>query len=163
VFNEPLGYFITWVTYGAWLPGDSRGWVEYHRGWKFPDPVRQLEAAISMTEDACRLDQQQRDQVEKQVKETCARRQWKLHAVNCRSNHCHAVVSAAGTTPRKIRSDLKAWATRRLKQIDSTGRENWWAERGSIRFIYDHEGIAAAGEYVLDGQDWKERNEKQSR
>ncbi len=21
--NDPLGYFITWTTYGSWLPGDE--------------------------------------------------------------------------------------------------------------------------------------------
>ena len=26
---EPLAYFLTWPTYGTWLPGDERGWVEY--------------------------------------------------------------------------------------------------------------------------------------
>ena len=24
----PLAYLITWTTYGTWLPGDQRGWVE---------------------------------------------------------------------------------------------------------------------------------------
>ena len=24
--GEPLAYFITWTTYGTWLPGDERGW-----------------------------------------------------------------------------------------------------------------------------------------
>ena len=49
---EPLGLFLTWGTYGAWLPGDARGWVEYRRGWQFPNPVRELEASAIMTEDA---------------------------------------------------------------------------------------------------------------
>src|SRR4051812_6675116 len=35
---DPLAYFITWVTYGTWLPGDECGWVEYRRGWQLPDP-----------------------------------------------------------------------------------------------------------------------------
>ena len=26
--EDPIGFFLTWVTYGTWLPGDSRGWVE---------------------------------------------------------------------------------------------------------------------------------------
>jgi hypothetical protein len=25
--NEPLAYYLTWTTYGTWLPGDERGWV----------------------------------------------------------------------------------------------------------------------------------------
>ena len=24
--GEPLAYFLTWTTYGTWLPGDERGW-----------------------------------------------------------------------------------------------------------------------------------------
>ena len=35
---EPLAYFLTWATYGTWLPGDERGWIEYRHGWKLPDP-----------------------------------------------------------------------------------------------------------------------------
>jgi hypothetical protein len=23
--DEPLAYFLTWTTYGTWLPGDERG------------------------------------------------------------------------------------------------------------------------------------------
>ena len=26
--GEPLAFFLTWTTYGSWLPGDERGWVE---------------------------------------------------------------------------------------------------------------------------------------
>ena len=33
---EPLAYFLTWPTYGTWLPGDERGWVEYRHGWQLP-------------------------------------------------------------------------------------------------------------------------------
>jgi hypothetical protein len=51
VVDDPLGFFLTWVTYGTWLPGDARGWVEYRHGWQLPDPVRELEAAARMTED----------------------------------------------------------------------------------------------------------------
>src|SRR5256885_16629826 len=91
---EPLAYFLTWATYGTWLPGDERGWVEYRHGWRLPDPVRKLEAAAKMTEDACLLDPEQRAVVERQIAETCRVRGWVLHAVNCRSNHAHVVVTA---------------------------------------------------------------------
>ena len=68
---EPLAYFLTWSTYGTWLPGDERGWIEYGHGWLLPDAVRKLEAEASMTEEACRLDGDQRDLVERQIAETC--------------------------------------------------------------------------------------------
>jgi len=25
-----MAYFITWTTYGTWLPGDERCWVDKH-------------------------------------------------------------------------------------------------------------------------------------
>lgn len=160
--DDPLGYFLTWVTYGTWLPGDARGWVEYRHGWRLPDPVREREAAAKMIEDACRLSAEQRDEVERQIAETCLHRGWHLHAVNCRSNHVHVVVSAGDTSPKTIRASLKAWATRRLKKhaaclADASGydagRENWWAERGSTRFLYDVSSLDAAVLYVTEGQD----------
>ena len=155
--GEPLGFLLTWVTYGTWLPGDARGWVEYQHGWQLPDPIRELESMALMTEDACRLNEEQREAVEAQLAETCGYRHWHLHAANCRSNHVHVVVSAGATKPKKIRTDLKAWATRRLKKHFDATRENWWAERGSIRFLNSDKNLEAAIVYVLDAQDRKDQ------
>lgn len=151
--DDPIGFFLTWVTYGTWLPGDVRGWVEYRHGWQLPDSARELEAAARMTEDTCRLTEEQRDAVERQIAETCHHRGWHLHAVDCRSNHVHVVVSATDTRPKKIRTDLKAWATRCLKQQFDAKRENWWAERGSIRYLYDEDSLESAVLYVTEGQE----------
>lgn len=159
---DPLGFMITWSTYGTWLPGDQRGWVLYRPGWQLPDPVLKLEARARMTETACRLDREQRRAVEEQAAETCRWKGWVLHAVNCRSNHLHVVVSA-DTHPKTIRSQLKAWCTRKLKTLEAARiaasgvsiamREQWWAERGSQRYINDADSLEAAILYVRDGQD----------
>ena len=178
---DPLAFFLTWCTYGTWLPGDERGWIQHSRGWRLPDPARKLEAEATMTEDACRLDREQRDVVERQIAETCNFRGWELHAVNCRSNHVHVVLTA-DRSPKVVRDQLKAWCTRRLKELEigrlrargspsSSGsglvsdaatvgqgvsedlRENWWAERGSQRSIYGPDGLEAAIMYVRDAQD----------
>ena len=156
--DDPSGFFLTWVRYGTWLPGGARGWVEYRRGWKLPDPVRELEAMAAMTEDACRLNEVQRMAVEKQIAETCQHRGWYLHAVNCRSNHVHVVVSATGTRPKKIRADLNAWATRCLIDGFDATREHWWADRGSIRFLNGEASLEAAITYVRDTRDRKDRD-----
>jgi len=79
--------------------------------------------------------------------------------VNCRTNHVHVVLSSAAS-PKVIREQLKAWCTRRLKELqvamrvpELDRRRNWWAERGSIRWIFQEADLAAAIEYVLDQQD----------
>ena len=41
----PIAFFLTWSTYGTWLPGDARGWVEYQHGFQLPDPILELECA----------------------------------------------------------------------------------------------------------------------
>jgi hypothetical protein len=115
---EALAYFLTWSTYGTWLPGDERGWTEYGGGWQLPDPDRKLEAEARMTEDACMLDGEQRRLDEEQIPETCSFRGWKLHTVNCRSNHVHVVVTA-DQPPKIVRNQLKAWCTRRLKELET--------------------------------------------
>jgi REP element-mobilizing transposase RayT len=151
--GDPLGYFLTWVTYGTWLPGDDRGWVKYRNGWQLPDPIREREAKARMTEDACILTVEQRQVVESQIAETCAFRGWTLHVVNCRSNHVHAVATADVPDPDKIRIDLKAWATRALQNKSDGRRKKWWAERGSIRYLNSDDDLQAAILYVRDGQD----------
>jgi len=151
--QDPIAYFFTWATYGTWLPGDARGWVDYQHGWQLPNSMHELESAAKMPEDACRLSVAQRNLVQEQIAETCRHRGWHLHAVNCRSNHVHVVVSAPNTAPKKMRTDLKAWATSRLRQEFDEQRENWWAARGSIRWLWDEDDLEAAVLYVAEGQD----------
>jgi|CXWL01.1.fsa_nt_gi REP element-mobilizing transposase RayT len=157
--DDPIAFLFTWSTYGTWLPGDSRGWVEYRHGFQLPDPILELECKARMTEDACRLAQQQRERVHQQVAETCAHKRWILHAVNCRTNHVHVVLSSA-TPPKTIREQLKAWCTRRLNEQqevlnipEQERRTKWWADRGSIRWIFLESDLAAAVDYVLIEQD----------
>lgn len=163
VLPEPLAYLLTWPTYGVWLPGDGRGWVRYRRGFQLPDPVLELEAAARMSENACRLCEDQRRIVETTIAEHCQMRKWRLHAVNCRSNHVHVVVTAS-EHPTRVRDQFKAWCTRRLReshrQQNAAGsndpgrlRRHWWAARGSSRFLNDTTSLEAAVGYVLNGQD----------
>lgn len=159
MYDDPIAFLLTWSTYGAWLPGDARGWVEYRRGFHLPDPILELESAARMTENACRLSSKERVIVEQQVAETCTHKGWFLHGVNCRSNHVHAVVTSSAA-PRIIRGQLKAWCSRRLNEFQrelgipaGKQRTHWWADRGSIRWIFDEASLAAAIEYVLDQQD----------
>jgi REP element-mobilizing transposase RayT len=161
---NPLGFFLTWTTYGTWLPGDERGWVKAGKGFQLPDPIKKREAEARMTADASRLDDEQRLLVEKTIAEHCRIRGWTLRAVNCRSNHVHVVVSA-DRDPDDVRDQFKTWCTRRLKELERARREapgvgasevsvreKWWTEKGSCRRLWDEESLEAAIQYVLDGQ-----------
>jgi hypothetical protein len=90
----------------------------------------------------------------------CSLRDWQLHAVNCRTNHCHVVVTANGYNGETVRDQFKLWSTRQLKgdersRADGGGqfRERWWTRKGSVRLLFDEESLRAAIEYTLQAQD----------
>jgi len=126
------------------------------KGLQAGDPDREAMAAALMTETALTLTDAERQLVEKTVEDHCRFRGWILHAVNCRTQHAHVVVSA-DTTPKETMNQLKAWCTRRLKalQAETTGqpvRENWWTEGGDKEPIYTQDDLNSVIDYVLNCQ-----------
>ena len=155
--DAPLAYFLTWTTYGSWLPGDERGWVDKPGEFRAPDGQRQQTAQRRMTEPAVTLDVEQRRIVEDTIAEHCRIRGWQLHAVAARTQHVHVVVSAPGRTPDDVMDQFKAWCTRKLKERErSLGskvvRQNWWTQGGSKRWLNDTRSLEAAVRYVVEEQ-----------
>lgn len=113
-----------------------------------------------MEESALLLDPSQREIVEQAIRDHCDHRGWMLHAVNCRSNHCHVVVTARDYNGEQVRDQFKAWATRRLKSREKqclpdmkTVRDHWWTRKGSVRQLFDEASIEAAVFYATEAQD----------
>ncbi len=153
--GEPLAYFLTWTTYGTWLPGDERGWnrrgeADIQRA----NPLFVEVARSRMKEPEFRLSTGDRRIVEGTIRDHCRVRNWHLHAVNARSNHVHVVVTAAGYPPGTVREQFKAWCTRRLKEAGAT-RTRFWAEGASCRWINHEDELEAAVRYVTEAQDRK--------
>lgn len=151
--DEPIAYFITWTTYGTWLPGDERG--SWHRGlYQSANELFHQMAAMAMKETAFTLSQEDRDIVEETVTRHCEIRSWKLHTVRARSNHVHVVVTAPGYQPETVRDQFKAWCTRLLK-LRHSGRDRFWTEGGSRRWINHEDDLEAAITYVNEAQERK--------
>jgi REP element-mobilizing transposase RayT len=156
---EPLAYFLTWTTYGTWLPGDERGWVERPGQFQPPNPRLQAAARALLAEPPCALTSEQRLLVEAIIARHCNVRGWHLHVVNCRTNHVHAIVTAP-IHPKRVRDQFKAWCTRHLKEQQRAGNTNpsdpvrvhWWSERGSARWLNDEQSRAEAIRYVRELQ-----------
>ena len=157
MFNteEPLAYFLTWTTYGTWLPGDDRGWSRKNQSdIQRPNRLFVEMAQSRMKEPAFFLDDASRRVVEDTIRKHCAVRDWHLHAVNARTNHVHVVVTAVGYEPETVRDQFKAWCTRRLKASEAT-RTKFWTEGGDCCRIHQEAGLEAAIVYVFDAQDRK--------
>jgi hypothetical protein len=150
--DSPLAYFFTWTTYGTWLPGDDRGWVDgaTHQLHVTPSPERQEQARAAMVEGPLTLTSAQRLVVEQVVRDHCRIRGWELHVVNARTQHVHAVVSI-DCAPAKALAEFKAWGTRRLKP-DQPERQHWWTEGGSKQPLWKEAELEGAIIYVRDCQ-----------
>ena len=153
--SEPLAYLITWTTYGTWLPGDERGWVEKHQqGTQSGDPNRYASAVQLLKEPPVILNPLQRQLVEETIAKHCAFRGWTLHAVNARSNHIHVVVTAPGMNPKEVMAQFKAWCSRRLNEQERAGlnQKKWWTQYGSKKWINDENYLQNAIRYVKERQ-----------
>jgi REP element-mobilizing transposase RayT len=153
-FNEehvPLAYLITFRSYGTWLHGDKRGSMDRHYNRygspKIPrnDPWREYNRR-SLTQPPTRLDRRRRSAVDAAIRETCEIRKWSLWALNVRSNHVHAVVTA-NCDPDRVMTAFKANATRKMRDSGcwkSSGTP--WVRRGSKKRLWnDKRGRCCCG------------------
>jgi REP element-mobilizing transposase RayT len=145
-------YFLTWTTYGTWLPGDVRGWVDRHRKHGEivdpPDHKREEAARGAMKDEAVLLDETLRETARKAMMATAAYCGWLVHAMEVRSNHVHVVVTAADKPVGEVMRVLKAYASRELNKTYPGRQARWWTREGSKRMLFTDEALSAAIQYV---------------
>jgi REP element-mobilizing transposase RayT len=155
--GDALAYFITFHTYGTWLHATAKGSVDrehnqYGAPRIPPNPGFEQRRRDSMRQDEMILTPEQRDVVEKTIREVCQYRGWQLRAINVRTNHVHVVVSGAAT-PEKMLGDFKRYATRRLREHGLTAPDRMvWSEHGSTRYLWEEENVFEACDYVTNRQ-----------
>jgi len=154
--SDPVAYFLTWTTYGTWLHGDNRRWVDRHHNRvgetiRKGSGLRKDSAKAGMKHSPVRLNEQQRVCVEQTIARVCEFKRWFLHVVNCRSNHVHVVVTAHDVPPERVMNTLKSWCSRELN--DEFGKqEKRWTRHGSTRYLNDDDSLEAAVVYVKECQ-----------
>ena len=138
--TDPLAYLITFRTYGAWLHGDARGWVD--RNHNIPgtpvldaDPARETSARARLKYPPVRLKAAWRTVVQTTIVELAEQRDWMLHALEVRGNHVHLVI-AAPETPERVMNAVTAWCTRRMVEAGLLRRGTKpWSRHGSKQYL----------------------------
>ena len=161
--DEPLAFFITWTVYGTHLQGDERGWRRRRRGDQPPQPRLDQWRRQRLKHEVLLLSPDERAAVERQCERHCQHRAWHPWTVNARSNHVHVVVTAAGFSGKAVRDQLKAKATRAL-------RERWphfrdrpvWTVGGDWVCLNSEHDVEQACLYVSEAQD-RRRHEQTGR
>ena len=167
-FNEPITLFITWTTYGSWLPGDSRGWMKWKKGEQQPQPVLEDWCKWRMKEKAVLLSPEHRTAVEDVIRKHSEHRGWELYAVAARSNHVHVAVKVVpkigiqdyrvADGVKRVRDQFKANATRVLRQGENpVQNKKGWTKGGDIQFIDTDDDLEQVVIYILESQDRMDR------
>jgi REP element-mobilizing transposase RayT len=101
-----------------------------------------------------KLTEPMRQVVDAAVREICQVRSWTLWSVSSRSNHVHVVVTAPNYKPKLVRDQLKAKATRDLRQSFHVwkGRPVWSAN-GDIEYLDSELEVEQCVAYVQEAQD----------
>lgn len=154
-----LAYFITFTTYGTWLPGSAKGRgsvdAEHNvHGQPFvvPDSRREQHARDTMVQSAYVMTASEREVVCRAIREIAADRGWRLWAVHVRSNHVHVVVTAEGD-PGRVMSDMKGRASRELTRAGFGDAERRrWTRHGSTKHLFRADEVEAKVRYTIDGQ-----------
>jgi REP element-mobilizing transposase RayT len=159
-FNDdhtPLGYLITFRTYGTWLHGDRRGSVDRdHRRYGTPvlppSPRREDIERGLLKQRPVKLNRRQRKAIDTSIRQTCETRQWTLWAFNIRTNHIHSVVSAKCKS-KNVLVALKANATRSMREAKCWHSDlSPWSRGGSKRKLWTEEELTNAIAYVVEEQ-----------
>jgi len=142
---------VSSTTYGTWLPGDARGYVDEHNeyGTPFDEPSPELErvARHSMMEDAVLFDAEHAETVLLRWQNAVGELGGQLIVVAIMKNHFHFVGIFIGkVTKAKLLQFFKGRASRVLNQ--RFGKRTWWTESGSVRFCFDERVFRARIEYV---------------
>jgi REP element-mobilizing transposase RayT len=149
----PFGFHITIRAYGTWLHGKDRGSVDrFHNRFGTPRLPRNKQWEKHnrklLSQRPVKLESRQRRLIEKAVREICKTRKWKFWATNVRTNHVHTVVSAL-CKPERIRSALKASATKKLREGGCwRSNKSPWVEKGSIKWLWTERDLINAIVYV---------------
>jgi REP element-mobilizing transposase RayT len=155
--NDPITYFITWTTYGTWLPGDARGWRKTKKGDQPPQPRLAEWCRNRLSEEPVLLTESQRLKVEAICREHARIRGWVLHAVSARSNHVHLAVTA-DKAPKIVRDQFKANATRVLRQApDAITNDKVWTAGGDCEIIDGEDELERVVQYITEAQDRMDR------
>ncbi|MBD3672934.1 MAG: transposase [Planctomycetaceae bacterium] len=156
--DDPIAYFITWTVYGTYLQGDERFWTRRRQGEQIPQPRLMQWHQKRLKHPIVCLDEAQRLTVNEVCGKHCERRHWKLWAVNARANHVHVVVTSRGKSGKQVRDELKANATRALREEWDVFRERpVWTTGGDWKCINSEDDLETICIYVKVAQDRMDR------
>ena len=142
---KTLGYLVTWTTYGTWLQGDARGWVEDGSTYQAFPRIEEANRK-QMQHPAVRLTRGEQDVVREAILGKARERAQKVCAISVRSSHVHIVLEYDACPISQAVQAYKNSATVSLKKNGFCGRV--WTSGYDKRYCFDEDALRKRIEYV---------------
>jgi len=140
-----IGYMVTWTTYGSWLPGDERGYVEH--GETMPGDPKILRASQMLQKSpAVKLDSEQKAIVRLAIFDEAKRIGHTIEALAVCTNHIHLVALPCDKSLEAIVSRYKNISMFALCKNGPARRI--WTRGFDKRFCFDEKSLNQRIEYV---------------
>ena len=145
MMNKTIGYMLTWTTYGSWLQGDERGYVQDGRvlggNKKLVELCEKFQKGHTV-----KLKYEERDIVRRAILNEAKRIGYTIEALAVCSNHIHLVVRYSPEPIRQTVSRFKNVTTSALKKHGRDDRV--WTRGFDKRFCFDEEDLSWRIQYV---------------
>jgi len=153
--NFPLAYHITFGTYGTRLHGSDRPTVDRSQN-KFGEPIIGKDTEWETMERSLLkfppriLTNEQRIFVESTIPSICIRGGWEHVTTAAAKDHVHNIIRAS-VEGQDVRKWLKRWISQAMsQQWPLLPDQVWWAECGSVKWIWVDDYYDRAVDYVND-------------
>lgn len=140
-----VGYMLTWTTYGTWLQGDDRGYVQNGEIKQFNKKLKTANKKLQKSKSVRLTENQKRIAKNAIIKES-ERIGQKVFAVAVCSNHVHMVVGAGYETIENSASRYKNVTTCALKQTGLS--QKVWTRGFNKKFCFTPEQLKTRINYV---------------
>jgi len=142
---KTVGYMLTWTTYGSWLPGDKRKYVQNGKILNGNEKIYEHARKIQKS-PAVKLTNKEKSIVERAIIKEVQNVGQQLGAIAVCSNHVHLIVRWSYHPVEEIVGRYKNAGMFALGDTGRTGRI--WTKGHHRSFCYTEEELARKIQYV---------------
>ena len=144
VMPRLVGYMVTWTTYGSWLPGDKRGYVENGRVLEGNKSVRKACEKLQKY-PTVKLNKLEKEIVRTAIIKEAERIGQKIETLAVCSNHIHIAARPGEKSIERTVCMYKSAATRALR---SRRKGPVWTKSFDKRFCFSEADLASRIKYI---------------
>jgi REP element-mobilizing transposase RayT len=140
-----IAFMATWTTYGTWLKGNKKGYVE-NGITKVANPELEKSNQALLKKDAVKFPKSIRPIVKNTILQKAQELGHKVYAVVVYSNHIHIVLSTIGKNPGYSVGRLKIAVTSIMRECGFDGKI--WTKGFYAGYCYNEKDLQKRIDYI---------------